>query len=221
MNPDDHEGLLYIRLWDILDHVGSFCSHPLPPLSLMPSKFMNGLWFIYLTGCLNRNQACMAYFTEAAEAELTQLLATLASITANDGNLESNWCTDGNLQASFLESVFPARIRWSSAWLMRGLSRGSFVIPNAHKDSQKNPRDAKKAKEPFTPILENIIGEARKLITFPRWKPAMEIPTAVARSWRGNHLHHAREKNDSIKRSISGNFFVHHSCTAAPDWSSN
>ena len=138
------------------------------PPSFSSAKFMDGFWFIYQTGCLNRIQACRAYCTAAVEAELTQLLATLASITAHDGNLDSKCCTGGNLLASFLESVFPARIRCSSAWLMRGLSRGSFVIPNAQKDSQKNPRDAKKAKERLTPSLDNIIGETRKLITFPR-----------------------------------------------------
>lgn len=62
------------------------------------------------------------------------------------------------------------------------------MIPTSHTNTQRNPRDAKKVKDLLSPMLDNIIGDARKLITFPRWKPAIEMPSALARSLQGNHL---------------------------------
>ncbi|RRT84177.1 hypothetical protein B296_00006525 [Ensete ventricosum] len=107
-------------------------------------------------------------FGEKKKEKLTQLLATLARTTAKAGSFENKWRRGGSWLPSVFESIFPARINCSSEWLMSGLSRGSFGILPVHADSQTKPRDAKKAKVPLIPTLDNIIGDTRRLITANR-----------------------------------------------------
>lgn len=120
--------------------------------------------------------------------KLTQLLVILAKIIAQVGIFDNKSRRDGNFPFFPLESVFPAWINRSSDLLTKGLSRGSSVATDDHVVIHSSPRDEKRKKGPVIPIVANIIGVRTKPTTLPRWNPAMEIPTALARSWLGNHL---------------------------------
>ena len=85
-------------------------------------------------------------------------------------------------------STFPAWINRSSDLLIKGLSLGSLVTLCTHDDNHSSPRDEKRIKGPEIPMDESMIGVRIKPTTFPRWNPAMEIPTALALSCPGNHL---------------------------------
>lgn len=87
------------------------------------------------------------------------------------------------------ESDFPAWINLNSALVIELLSCGSFVTRLTHVVSQRSPREAKRMNGPDIPIEVINNGVSTKPTTFPRWKPPMDIPIAVARSWHGNHLH--------------------------------
>lgn len=118
----------------------------------------------------------------------TQLLVILAKIIAHVGNFDNRRRRGGNLPFLTEDSVLPAWINLNSDWLIRWLSRGSLVAPYPHMVSQSSPRDEKRTKGPEIPIDDITIGVTSKPVTLPRWNPAMEIPTALARSFIGNHL---------------------------------
>lgn len=118
------------------------------------------------------------------------MLVALANMTAQDGNFDSRSRREGKSLLFFEESVlFPAWISLSSDLLMNWLSWGSFVTLYAHVNTQSNPKDENKMKGPEIPMEDKRIGVSNKPMTFPMWNPAIEIPTALALSWLGNHLY--------------------------------
>lgn len=121
--------------------------------------------------------------------DLTQLFVTLATIIAQVGNFDKRRRRGGGWLLCFVGgTVFPAWINLNSDLLTRLLSRGSFVILHSQVDSHSNPREENRTNGPDNPIDDITIGVSSKPTTLPRWNPAIDIPTALARSWIGNHL---------------------------------
>lgn len=120
--------------------------------------------------------------------KLTQLLVILAKIIAQVGIFDNSSRSDGSFPFFRMDSPFPAWINRSSDLLIKGLSPGSSVATDDHEVIHSSPREEKRKKGPVIPVVANIIGVRTKPTTLPRWNPAMEIPTALARSWLGNHL---------------------------------
>lgn len=108
------------------------------------------------------------------------------------------------------ESDFPAWINLSSAFVIELLSCGSFVTRLIHVVSQRSPRDEKRMKGPEIPTEDINKGVSTKPTTFPRWNPPMDIPTAVARSWLGNHLHNWRNIQTQLFLNMQNIFFQLH-----------
>lgn len=127
---------------------------------------------------------------DTIKLKLTQLLVTLAKMIAQVGNFDKRSRKDG---FGFIEMVgwwtgFPAWISLSSDLVMKGLSRGLFVTPLDQVDTHNRPKEAKRINGPEIPIEDNMSGVNRSPTTFPMWNPAIDIPTALARSSVGNQL---------------------------------
>lgn len=120
-----------------------------------------------------------------------------ANIIAHVGILEKRSLSDGALPLMLEESVFPAWIKRSSELLIELHSRGSFVTLEVHVTNQRSPREVNSTKGPVIPIDDIKIGVKTNPTTFPIWNPPIDNPTAVARSWFGNHLwkKHGHEKH--------------------------
>lgn len=64
---------------------------------------------------------------------------------------------------------------------------GGFATVSVQINVHTNPRIEKTVNGPVMPNLVIRTGVAMKLIALPKWNPAMEKPTALARSQDENH----------------------------------
>lgn len=113
---------------------------------------------------------------------------TLAKIIAHVGSFDSKSRSGGGLPLTTEESPFPAWINSSSDVLIELQSWGSFVTLEIQVTNHRSPRDVKSTKGPEIPIDVITNGVKINPTTFPSWNPPIDSPTAVARSWFGNHL---------------------------------
>lgn len=114
---------------------------------------------------------------------ITQLLVTFATMIAHVGIFDNKWATDGGFKlASPIEesSDFPSVLM---SWVLLGWFAMVSVQINVH----TNPRIENSVNGPVMPNLFIRTGVAIKLIALPKWNPAMERPTPLARPQEGNH----------------------------------
>ena len=76
---------------------------------------------------------------------------------------------------------------------------GVLDIADNHTKTHKNPDNPKMTNGPNIPAWDIRIGESTSPIALPNWNPAIAIPTALARSVGGNHLH---EKVKSLNHNL-------------------
>lgn len=137
----------------------------------------------------NNNDKHKSFYIWKKQYEnLTQLFVMLAKIIAHVAIFENRRRRGGSLPLVEGASDFPAWINRNSDLLIELHCRGSFVTPYAQNVSQSIPREEKRINGPEIPIEVISKGAITSPTTFPRWNPPIDIPTAVARSWFGNHL---------------------------------
>lgn len=149
---------------------------------------------------------------------ITQLCMAFATIRDHVGIFESKRLKGGITLTLFASTEKDCCLLFSiyssSYFDIWGLRSGVLDVADNHTNTQRNPDKPKITNGPNIPPCDMRMGESVSPIAHPSWNPAIEMPTALARSVWGNHLNRTT-KHYSLSISTFNPFWLNQLHTIA------